>query len=280
MHRKTWALSVAAAAGLIAHPASGQLTGLTSFTLLEDPPNANLTAAFGSGGEAVLTANGAVPDGVDIGLASVDGPTVSGSTSGFFFAPDTDFSIAIDYAVAFDGSVGAGGIGFGIGVDADGADSAGIGLAFNNGGVLGTASAGRVGDEDTPVGPITILTGPASGRFFVGYDADAGAATVGLSATPGAGVPDGSLPAAPPITEIADAFEGQPLLVSFFLRSEQLTVPLTSTVLPPLSAGTVTATFSNLEVLAGTPIAVPEPAAGLVLLAFGGVALGRRLRTH
>lgn len=243
--------TVCLAIALVASVASAApITDLTSWTLTEDPPHPNLSLVLQSPLEFGLRADGAVPSGADIGAATVDGPDVAGSTAGYYFDPSNDFHVAIDFDLTSVSATGAGGIGFGIGEDTAGVDSAGVGLAILNGAPLLFATAGRV--NDVTQAPETLVGGFGRGRFFVEYRSATGDVVVGVNATPGAAAPA----VVETINAIQTAWDDQPLLASFFLRSQAVNP------LPALTSGTIDAVFSNFEVLAGTPIAVPEPTTG------------------
>lgn len=241
------------------------LTDLNSWTQIEDPFNANMSAMIDSPTQATLIANGAVPSATDIGYASVNGQDVATSTAGYYFDPSADFVVAIDYDVSNFGSIGGAGIGFGIGEDIDGSDSAGIGLGLLGGAPVLLSTAARVGDIDQPLQSFTS-TPTASGRMFVNYNAAAGDVTLGFSPNKG----DGMAVETVTLNGLQNLWDDEGLLVSFFLRSQG------AGIVPPLTTGTLTAVFSNVEVISGTPIAVPEPATALAMMLAGAVALGRR----
>ena len=164
-------------------------------------------------GHAAVSPN-PIPAGTDIGYQSVDGVDVAGSASGFYFSPLEDFHVAIDYDVTHDASVGFAGIGFGIGEDRDGMDSAGMGLAINNGAPTAFAGAARIGD----VNQSPLLFGTAattSGRMFVEYDSTSGDIAVGINTTPGAAVPTETQTFA----GIQNSWDDEPLLASFFCEA-------------------------------------------------------------
>ena len=72
---------------------------------------------------------------------------------------------------------------------------------------------------------------------------------------------------------IQDSWDDEPLHVTFFLRSQEVSP------LPELTMGSLTAVFSNFEVLKGNAIRVPEPATAtgaLMLLALGFCGRTRR----
>lgn len=248
---------------------AASISDFSTWALVQDPPNANMTASLDSSTQTTLTANGAVPAGVDIGYQSVDGNETAGSTAGYFFSAADSFQVAVDFDVVTDASAGLAAIGMGIGEDGAGSNSAGPALAVVNG-VASTFSGGaRTGDITLP----PALFGPAatlSGRFFVAYDSATGDVEYGVSTTPGA--------AAPTHTGVFDGLQNnwndKDLLVSFFLRSDMF-------IFPPLSSGTVDAVFSNFEVLSGTPVAaIPEPAAATLLLAAAAAVAWRPRRAR
>ncbi|MEO1497235.1 MAG: hypothetical protein AAFV43_08810 [Planctomycetota bacterium] len=256
------ALVIAAASGASA----SSITDLNTWTQIVDPFDPNLSGVINNATQATLSSTGAVPSGTDIGYASVNGPDVAGSTAGFYFDPTSSFSVAIDYDISGMASLGAGGIGLGVGEDTAGADSAGVGVGFANGALFAASGAGRIDNADVVINPPVINFVGSSGRLFVDYNA--GAITGGHSATPGAAAPSSSYPV--PIDPSAD-WDGENLFVSFFLRSQAVNP------FPGFASGTVDAVFSNFEVLSGTPIAVPEPSSACLVLALACVGgLSRR----
>ena len=158
--------------------------------------------------------------------------------------------------------MGGGGIGFGVGEDLMGANSTGVGLAFADSTLVGYGASGRVDDIDQF---ISFFTSPATltGRFFVNYNSTTREFTLGISNTQGDGMSTESV-----ISSVLQSdWNDKPLLVSFFLRSEEVQIPSTTTI-PALSSGIVNSIFSNFEVLNGAPIKIPEPnACSLMLLA-------------
>lgn len=241
------------------------LTDFTAWSQIEDPPHANLSATIDNPTTATLRAAGAVPSGTDIGYASVNGQDAATSTSGFAFDPSQAFSIAVDFDVSTVGSVGGGAIGFGIGEDIDGVDSAGAALLLVNGSPTAFLGVGRVDDVDVTPAAFPVVAF-ARGRLFVDYDPN-GPITVGVNATPGAANPS----ATQTLNGLPGQWDNEQLIVSFFLRSQS------ASPIPSLSSGEVTAVFSNFEVLSGAPIGVPEPAT-LVTLAtvlLGGLSRRR-----
>lgn len=242
---------LAVCAALNASPASAAITDFPSWTEVTDPFHPAMSSTVDNDSQVTLRASGAVPSGTDIGYQSIDAGTVAGARRGFYFAADSDFRVAVDYALSFSSSMGLGGIGFGIGEDGAGVNSAGIGIGFLNGTLLGVSGAGRVGDVDQ--GALLPADAPLSvnGRLFVEYDSASGDVLFGINATSGSAAPShqGSF------SGIQHQWNDDDLLVSFFLRSDQVSI------LGPLSSGSVEAVFSNFEVLEGTPIAaVPLPA--------------------
>ncbi|MCC5841247.1 MAG: hypothetical protein JJT96_14110 [Opitutales bacterium] len=240
---------------LLASSAFSEINRLDRWFLVEDPPNANFSASrtgSGAGTTVTLTAtNAAIPSGTDIGYQSFNGNTAEESSAGYTFDPGSDFTVAIDYSITYGGTNPLNlGIGFGIGEDGNGANSAGVALARTEVNVfgnllpaIGIGGAARIDDVNQPIATLTgILNGLSdNGSFFITYTAATGTITVGRSATPGAGAPEN----AATFTGIQNSWQGRDLIVSFFMRSEGWT------------GGTATATFDNLRVLNGTPKGIP-----------------------
>jgi hypothetical protein len=164
--------------------------------------------------------------------------------------------------------VGILGLGFGIGEDGAGANSAGA-LMVTNGGLpfLSFGGAARVGDVDEPA---LVLASAAtlSGSLFVGFEAATGTITVGASQTPGAVSADAS----DTFDAIQTNWAGEDLLASVFMRSD---------ILGWAGGGTAEAEFSNFRVLEGSAILIPEMSIvvpGFGLFAVLGVAMRRRVR--
>lgn len=247
---------------LAAPSASASITDFGNWTRVEDPPHAGLTATTTPPSTVTLSATGAIPGATDIGYQSIDGGTVATSSAGYYFSPASDFSVAVDFELLFSDSVGAGGIGFGIGEDGGGANSAGIGIGFLNGTPLAVSGASRVDDSTQPLVPLDGAAVTGSGRLFIDYDSASGNVDFGINATPGSAAPTRH----DTLVGIQDLWDGEDLLVSLFLRSEQTL---------PLSAGAVSAVFSNFAMLQGTAqtAAVPLPA-GLWLMASALLGLG------
>ena len=233
---------------------AAMISDFTTWTEVADPPHPGLSSSVnGISNEVTLVASGAIPAATDIGYSSVDGNDVVGSTNGHYFSPNADFQVAVDFAISSQNSVGLGGIGFGIGEDAAGSNSAGVGLGIFNGSPVLFAGAGRT--NDNPVVSVETYTGTASGRFFVDYDSASGTVTWGVNTTPGAGTPDDT----GEFTGIQNDWNDKNLLVSFFLRSD------TILTFPPLTSGELSGVFSNFVVLEGTPIGIPEPTTSFLL---------------
>lgn len=267
MSRQNSAMSYAALLWLVfVMPVSaGSITDFENWTKVEDPPHAGMTGTRSST-QVTLTAIGPVPAGTDIGYQSVNGNAVAGSSSGNYFSAGQDFHIAVDFAVNAAGSSGFAAIGFGIGEDIDGMNSAGPLLGISNGNALGFFGGARTNDV-TDLGLLSIF-GNLSGRFFVSYDSPSGNIIYGVGAT-------GSL-----TPSLSGTFSGlqnnwnnQDLLVSLFLRSDELIYPPLSINIPSLISGEVSAVFSNFTVLDGAAVSVvPLPAAvWLFAAALGGL---------
>lgn len=261
----------------------GVRAGIIDFnhwTLVQDPPNVHFSATADSATQVTLSATGgAVPSATDIGFQSINGSTPAASTSGYAFDPAFDFSVAIDFALTFSAPEGGLGIGFGIGEDADGMNSAGAALLRTEtllGPILAFGGAARIDDvNQTPI-PI-LVAGQTSGRFIASYEALTGTVVVGVS-TDGNDSPEGTAT----FTGIQNNWDdGLLLFASFFLRSQSTPGPLGG---PAWTSGTADAVFSDFRVISGSPVslsatAVPEPSS-LVLLALGGLGLIFRRRMH
>lgn len=247
---------------IIAPAAGASIGNLNGWTQVQDPADPGMTGSVnGAGDVATLTATGTVPGGTDIGYQSVNGNAVAGSSSGYYFSSSEDFYIAVDFSVVATGSIGFGAIGFGIGEDGDGMNSAGPALAIFSGIPIGFAAAARIADVDQP--PLLFsLAGALNGRFFLQYDSATGDIISGVSATQGSASPDETQT----FSQLQTSWNDADLLASFFLRSESL------------QGGTISATFSNFTVIEGTPLAVvPLPAAAWLFgsALFGLVAVSR-----
>ena len=264
---RTGALSLLAlgALGLLPEPARAGLTDLQTWTQVQDPPHASFTGLATATRVTLSADGGPVPGGTDIGYQSVNGKTPGASSLGYAFSPGADFDLAIDFAVTFGSSpVGSLGIGFGIGEDINGVNSAGAALLFNNDIALAFGAAARVDDISQAL-PI-FFAASATGSMFISYRATTGNVILGASNAQGASGAAG----AATFTGIQNQWDDGDLLVSLFLRSD-------GTFGTPWQSGTAQAVFSNLRVLSGAPLAVPAPPP-LTLLALGLAALAVRRR--
>lgn len=232
---------------LVCTAVHAQFTHLDRWFLVEDPPHPGLNASIsgtGAASSATLTAaNVAIPSGTDIGYKAFNGNLADDATAGYYFDPANDFSIAIDYDLSISGTEL--GIGFGVGEDGNGENSAGIVLlrTVNSGfTVIGIGAASRTNDiDDTPVALGLASTGTTDdGSLFVTYTASTGTISVGRSASPGAATPGTTHD----FTGYQNGWNDRGMLVSFFLRSQGST------------GGTATAVFDNLRVLSGTPTGI------------------------
>ncbi len=236
--------------GLSLHLPRGiaQIEDLSQWSLVEDPANKNFSAAQFADQAELAAADGPVPSGTDIGFQSVDGDTPASSLLGYAFVPDQDFTVAIDFDTSFLGSPsGFLSLGFGVGECRDGMNSAGVAMStFNGNPFLSFGGAARIGDVDQS--PIVLNLGASSeGSLFVSLNADSGNITIGASAKPG----DSSPTATASFDGIQKQWNGDDLLVSFFMRSGPLT---------PWSGGGVGQfVFSNLRVLDGQAVNVQDP---------------------
>jgi hypothetical protein len=247
---------------------AGAITDLSGWTLLQDPPNALMTGTSTSGSATLVAGSGSIPAGTDIGFASVDANTPAVSGAGHYFSAGTSFSLSINYDLSFVAGSGLVAIGFGIGEDAAGVDSAGATLFANNGAASFVAGTARSGDVN--LAPNFFALSPSLvGTMFVAFNHGTGDVTVGAASGANAAVAESSH------TFTADvlAWDGTDLLVSFFLRSDAV---------PPLfgsawNGQNATAVFSGLSVLSGAPLPVPEPGvAWLGAIGWGLLAARRR----
>ncbi|MBB6431557.1 PEP-CTERM sorting domain-containing protein [Algisphaera agarilytica] len=262
------------ALGLSASAASAQITDLTTWSLVEDPSHPLMNGSVTTGAATLTAGNGVIPIATDIGYASVNGQDVATSTSGFYFDPGSDFVAAVDYDLSFASSpMPSGGlaVGFGVGEDIDGTDSAGFTALIQKSGTstFGSLVTAARTDDNPAGGTILSFTPIATGSMFVAYVASTGSITASFSATPGTNTP-GSGAAASTFIGLQNNWDNQGLLLSFFLRSQNLSGQ------PAWTAGDATAVFSNLRVLSGTPIEVPEPTTAMLLVAAGAGLLRRR----
>lgn len=117
VYRIALILALHLASGVIAQ---ADVTDFGTWSLVEDPAHPGFSATAHGTSATLSAADLAIPAGTDIGYQSVNGSTPQTSTSGFYFRPDADFSLAIDYAWTFSNSPsGFLGLGFGIGEDSD-----------------------------------------------------------------------------------------------------------------------------------------------------------------
>ena len=251
------ALAAMASTGLAATPGD-----FTTWTQVQDPANALMTGSTIATQAMLQAGNGAVPAGTDIGYQTVNGTGVADATQGFYFAKLQSVSLAVDFAVSGSNQQGTLGIGFGIGEDSGGMNSAGVAMLIQNGSPLAYGAAARVNDVNQAANVLGL--GSSSGTLFVSYDASTGNVTVGESTTTGASSPAASST----YSGIEQQWAGDDLLASFFLRSD-------GTLSTPWQGGAETATFSNFRVLSGSATAVPEPAM-IAAWALGGLLLRRR----
>lgn len=253
---------------------AASIDNLNSWTQVQDPPHSGMSGVVNSATQVTLTASGAVPAGTDIGYQSIDGVSVASSSSGNYFSPSQSFHIAVDFNLTGLNSIGFAAIGFGVGEDGAGMNSSGPLMAILNGAPSGFSGAARINDvTQSPIlisGP-GLPTNTASGRFFVRYDSLTGDIITGVSTTPGSDAPTH----AGTFSGLQNSWNDKDLLASFFLRSDSLLS------IPPLTSGTVSAVFSNFEVLAGTPVSVvPLPAAVWLFGAALGGLLSFRARSQ
>lgn len=245
------------------------ITDFNSWTQVQDPPHTGMTGNIDTPNLITLTASSPVPVqvGTDIAYQSVNGSDVPSSSLGNYFLTSRDFHIAVDFSLSNQLSGGIAAVGFGVGEDSAGANSAGVLLAIQNGSLPAYTGGARI--DDSSQTPLFLGLSPAtSGRFFVRYDSISGDIILGLNASPGSELPSNTVT----FSGLQNDWNDAPLLASFFLRSDL--IPLT---------GTVNTVFSNFVVLEGTPVSVvPLPAAawlfGSGFIGLIGIA-GRNART-
>jgi hypothetical protein len=244
--------------------ARGAITDFTSWTLVQDPANANFTSSVSATQATLLAGNGAIPAATDIGYQSVDGETPAGSSAGYAFDPANNFQVAIDFNISFSNTPTGGlAIGFGVGEDRDGMNSAGAVLLLNNGSPSAVFGAAARIDDQTQTPQAILVLGSLSGSLFASYDVASGNITLGASQTAGAAAPSGTTT----FSGLQNSWNNGDLLTSFFLRSD-------NTLGQAWQSGNGQAVFSNFRVLSGSPTAVPEPTS-LTFLCVSGFALSR-----
>ncbi len=223
----------------------GDIIDFAEWTQIQDPADANFVGSVDSASQITLSAiGGPVPAATDIGYQSVNGNTAADSTSGYAFDPSADFSVAVDFSLSVSG-IGGLGVGFGIGEDQNGSNSAGVAMLTANGmPLLSFVGAARIDDVNET--PQLILAAQNSGRLVVSYIAASGDVQVGVS-TNGDDTPEGTVT----FFGIQNSWNNEPLLPSFFLRSD-------NTLGSAWTSGTADAVFSGFHVIDGIPIAIPE----------------------
>jgi hypothetical protein len=148
-------------------------------------------------------------------------------------------------------------------------------MVTKNGNAFGTfTAAGRV--DDSNLMPLPIGVGAAlRGSMFVGYNALTGDVILGASQSAGASSPIATTTHA----GIQNDWDDDGLLVSLFLRSQAVPLPLLPDLLP-WQGGDADAIFSNLRVLSGTPrevgAATGVPLPSSLALLMPGLLLWRR----
>ena len=257
------------ALGLVA---SAAITNFDQWSLVEDPAHDGFDGSASADSASLTVGNVAIPAGTDIGFQSINGQTPGTSTSGFYFDPSSDFRLAIDYEWSFSNSpTGFLGLGFGIGEDSDGANSAGVAVGSSNGSTLMTfGGAARIGDMDQTPFVVGVTTSPTQGSMFVEFEAATGNISLSASTVKGAtsGLEIGTY------AGIQKNWSGDKLMASFFVRSGQL--PFFSN----WKGGNANAVFSNFRVLNGNPVAIPEPTGIGFLAALGIIATATRRRNR
>jgi hypothetical protein len=250
------------------------LIDFTEWTAFEDPAHPNFSSGATSTTATFSAANGPIPSGTDIGYASVNGNTAATSSQGYVFAPSASFSLAVDYSLSLTSASGNIGLGFGIGEDVTGLNSAGVAfqsvdLGFSR--VNGVGGAARVNDVGTGGNPPLGFGVDTDGTMFLTYDGTTGNITLGWADAVGAlsaDVTDSTYTG----SVISDNWADTPLLVSVFMRSD-------ATGGSAWTSGTAEGVFSDLRVISGSPIAIPEPGmVGFVLAGFGLLIWLRRQR--
>ena len=247
--------------------ATAAFTDFTNWSLVEDPPNALFSGSATPGSATFFAGDGGVPVGTDIGYQSVNGLSPGSSTAGYAFDPSMSFTIAIDYAITFTGNPeGYLSLGFGVGEDGDGMNSAGMAMTTFDGAPFLVYGAGaRVNDVDQPALPLALASA-ASGSLFVSYDAATGDVELGASTMQGAANPEASGTYA----GLQDQWAGTELLASFFIRSGPIE--------PWSGGGAAEAAFSNLRILEGEAKFIPGPGVVSVMMLAMMAGSSRRRR--
>jgi hypothetical protein len=259
---RRWVLSWSFAGLFLATaPLFGGMIDFTTWSEVQDPPSAYFVGSVDSPSRATLSVTGGpVSAATDIGYQSINGNSFASSTSGYAFDPSSDFSVAVDFSLAASGSGGLG-IGFGIGEDRNGANSAGVAMMTVNGvPAFFFGGAARINDVNQPAQLIPVAA-QSSGRLVLSYNAASGNVQVGVS-TNGDDTPEG----AATFNGIEKNWNNQPLLASFFLRSD-------NSLSSAWTSGTASAVFTDFHVISGTPIAVPEPSSIALLAIAAGILL-------
>ena len=254
--------------------AGAAITDFDQWTLVEDPGHQGFNGSASAESANFTVGNFDIPAGTDIGFQSVNGSSPDNSTSGFYFDPSSDFKLAIDFAWSFSNSpTGLLGLGFGIGEDGDGKNSAGVVIGSNNGNPFPSfGGAARTGDKDDETQfLVPSANSPTQGSMFVEFESATG--NISLSASTVQGAASGSEIGT--FMGIQKGWAGDKLMTSFFVRSDEQPLLFSNWM-----GGNANAVFSNFRVLNGSPVAIPEPT-GMGFLSALGIfvtATGRRNR--
>lgn len=238
---------------------AADLTDFTNWYVVQDPADPNFTSAATPTDASLFAGAGAIDVGTDIGFATINESTAANSTAGYVFVPSADFELSIEYNLSFLSASGALGLGFGIGEEVTGENSAGVAFITNNGApFLNFFGAARV--NDNTLDPEDIgLAASLSGRLFIQYDAASGDITLGASQTPGDLTPTMTYT----FSNLQDFWNDENLIASFFIRSDAIPV-----IAPNgWNGGDATAVFSNLRI-DGSLSKIPEPGSSLLVSLF------------